>query len=99
MNREELIGLRKQILKVLNEGRGLPLDVLAAQIVLVFEQAHAPTTPTDDERTLIEQIKLAGHLAAQVMVFRGDSYPVKAIPYTSFLHILGGFRRTVQGEP
>lgn len=54
---------------------------------------------TDDERDVIEKIKLAGHLAAEAMVFQGDTYPVKAIPYTSFLHILDSFHRTVQGEP
>ncbi|MEJ6554044.1 hypothetical protein PQI51_03275 [Microbacterium esteraromaticum] len=43
MNREELIGLRKQIQKVIEDGRAFPADVLSAQIVLVFEQAHTPT--------------------------------------------------------
>lgn len=57
-------------------------------------------TSADDEReALIEKIKLAGHLSAQVMVFQGDTYPVKTIPYTSFLHILDGFRRSDVPEP
>lgn len=41
--REELIGLRKQVQKVIEDGRAFPADVLSAQIVLVFEQAHTPT--------------------------------------------------------
>lgn len=69
------------------------LAVTAADVV---EKAH---TPTDDERGVIETIKTYGHLAAQVMVFQGDTYPVKAIPYTSFLHILDGFRRSEVPEP
>lgn len=40
MNREELIGLRKQVQKVIEDGRAFPADVLSAQIVLVFEQEH-----------------------------------------------------------
>lgn len=56
-------------------------------------------SPTDDERiALLEKIKLAGHAMAEAMVFQGDSYPVKAIPYTRFLDMLAGFHRTVQGE-
>lgn len=91
-----------RLLKDVNPKHGRPVNSqLAADIRLVagavFEKAH---TPTDDERgALAEKIKLAGHLAAEMMVFQGDSYPVKAIPYTSFLHILDGFRRTSVPEP
>lgn len=37
---------------------------------------------------LIEQIKQAGHEAAEGMIYPYSDYPVKAIPYTRFLEIL-----------
>lgn len=91
MTREELIDLRKQIQKVVEDGRAFPADVLSAQIVLVFEQAH---TPNDDER---EALDYAIRCAIPTDL---DYRPLwKLIRAIQDAVIAAGFRRTVQGEP
>ena len=92
MNREELIGLRKQVQKAIKDGYGLPTDVLSAQIVLVFEQAH---TPTDDEPVAYGIYgRVTGNLKyVQVM----DEQEV--VEQSEFYDVVPLFRRPVQGEP
>ena len=103
MNREELIGLRKQVQKVIEDGRAFPADVLSAQIVLVFEQAH---TPTDDEREVLAELidpdtsRAGWNANAPDVRDQINGLHIKRGVYRVVDRILAaGFRRTVQGEP
>ena len=104
MNREELIeaarvayveaweAKRKEIGRGIAEpGAKSRAGIQAA--LAVFEQAHTPTTPTDDEREALIDVmvmtKLSDYAATDMSTIH---QAVDAI-------LAAGFRRTVQGEP
>ena len=99
MNREELIGLRKQIQKVIEDGRAFPADVLSAQIVLVFEQAHIPT---GDDRAAGWSHPDAVYSPEVFMTMHGLLNEAKGSPTHALRLAVSrqvSARRTVQGEP
>lgn len=115
MNREELIGLRRQIQKVLEEGRAFPAEVLSAQIVLAFEKAqNARDLPKSDiagggislsEHTptddeLLDTYRDAVDLAMHRANMRdGFASNMSRESIVAGLRAVARFRRSEQGEP